>query len=176
MKNIFLVFSLLFSLSVFASDVTNSVVKKPRKRKMLGDKAESVSTNKTISPLKKEREDEKHDNVKIYIAKEGWQTNIGFREMQKYLKTLAELCNDRIPRLIYGIAAGKNGIMLQVSYKAQRKFYGARENTEDFLSEIVRDLEKMPEPIAPEATMTCNGKEIVKAYRSGDKIKVKFLL
>ena len=143
---------------------------------MIDDTETSVSTNAAPKDLKKEREDEEHDNVKIYIAREGWQTNIGFREMQKYLKTLAEVCNDRIPRLIRGIAAGKNGIMMQISFKAQKKFYGARENTEEFLASIVSDLEKMPEPINPEVRMTCNGKEIIKAYRSGEKIKVKFLL
>jgi len=190
MKHIFIFLSILFSVSILATNqvckvsksenqtntITDKVIKQPRKRKMLEDTESAVSTNKTKVPLKMEREDEEHDNVKIYIAREGWQTNFGFREMQKYLKTLAEICSDRIPKLVYGIAAGKNGIMMQVSFKAQRKFYGARENTEEFLSAIVGDLEKMPEPIAPEVRMTCNGKEIIKAYRSGDKIKVKFLL
>ncbi len=176
MKNILLFLSLLFTLSILATNETENVIKKTRKRKMITDAESPVSTNTTPKNLKKEREDEEHDDVKIYIAREGWQTNVGFREMQKYLKTLAEVCNNRIPRLIRGIAAGKNGIMMQISFKAQKKFYGARENTEEFLSSIVGDLEKMPEPIAPQVTMTCNGKEIVKAYRSGDKIKVKFLL
>ena len=179
MKHTIIFLSLLFAISVSATNDTETLIKKTRKRKMIDDTQSTVSTNaapKKTKNLKKEREDEEHDNVKIYIAREGWQTNIGFREMQKYLKTLAEVCNTRIPRLIRGIAAGKNGIMMQISFKAQKKFYGARENTEEFLASIVADLEKMPEPIAPQATMTYNGKEIIKAYRSGDKIKVKFLL
>ncbi len=176
MKYKLLILTLIFVASIFATNETDKAAKKPRERKMLDDIETPVFTNKTEIPLKKEREEEEHDDVKIYIAREGWQTSIGFREMQKYLKTLAEICNDRIPRLVYGIAGGKNGIMMQISLKAQRKFYGARENTEEFLSAIVRDLERMPEPIAPEVRMTCSGKEIIKAYRSGDKIKVKFLL
>ena len=179
MKHTIIFLSLLFAISISATNETKPLIKKPRKRKMINDAKPNVSTNatpKNLNELKKEREDEEHDNVKIYIAREGWQTNIGFREMQKYLKTLAEVCNSRIPRLIRGIAAGKNGIMLQISFKAQKKFYGARENAEEFLAEIVKDLEKMPEPINPEVRMTYNGKEIIKAYRSGDKIKVKFLL
>ncbi len=182
MKNTIIFLSLLFATSILATNETENLLKKPRIRKMIDNTQSTVSTNatpknlKNLKSLKKEREDEEHDNVKIYIAREGWQTNIGFREMQKYLKTLAEVCNDRIPRLIRGIDAGKNGIMMQISFKAQKKFYGARENTEEFLASIVGDLEKMPEPIAPQATMTYNGKEIIKAYRSGDKIKVKFLL
>jgi len=176
MKNIIIFFSLAIALAATATNETNTIIKKTRMRKMINDTKTSVSTNATPRKLKKERDDQKHDNVKIYIAKEGWQTNIGFREMQKYLKTLAEICNNRIPNLIRGIAAGKNGIMMQISFKAQKKFYGARENTEEFLTSIVGDLEKMPEPITPEVRMTCNGKEIIKAFRSGDKIKVKFLL
>ena len=96
--------------------------------------------------------------------------------MQRYIKRLAHLCEDRMPGLINGIAGGKRGILLNVSFKGQKSFYMARENTEEFLGAIIGDLEKMPEPVALSVYVMHNRVNIISAIKKGGKTKVKFLL
>ena len=114
--------------------------------------------------------------VETFLNREGWQSGAGYKEMQRYLKRLAHLCEDRIPGLVNGVAGGKRGILLNVTFKGQKSFYMARENTEEFLRAIIGDLEKMPEPVALAVYVTHNKHNIISAIKEGGKIKVKFLL
>ena len=114
--------------------------------------------------------------VETFLNKEGWQSGVGYKEMQRYLKRLAHLCEDRMPGLVNGIAGGKRGILLNVTFKGQKSFYMARENTEEFLSAIIGDLEKMPEGVALDAFIVHNKKTIISAKKKNGKVKVKFLL
>jgi len=114
--------------------------------------------------------------VKTYLKREEWQSGVGYKEMQRYIKRLAHLCEDRMPGLVNGIAGGKRGILLNVSFKGQKSFYMARENTEEFLSAIIGDLEKMPEPVALSVYVMHNKVNIISATKTNGKVKVKFLL
>ena len=114
--------------------------------------------------------------VETYLKREEWQSGIGYKEMQRYIKRLAHLCEDRMPGLVNGIAGGKRGILLNVSFKGQKSFYMARENTEEFLGAIIVDLEKMPEPVALSVYVTHNKRNIISAIKKNGRIKVKFLL
>ena len=114
--------------------------------------------------------------IETFLNKNEWQSGIGYKEMQRYLKRLAHLCEDRIPGLVNGIAAGKRGILLNVTFKGQKSFYMARENTEEFLTAIIGDLEKMPEPVAPAVFVIHNKVTIITAIKKAGKIKVEFLL
>ncbi|NLF40515.1 hypothetical protein GX586_13810 [bacterium] len=127
---------------------------------------------------REERQDRKIPPVDTYVDREGWQSGIGFKEMEKYVTRLGQICSERVPGLVYGIAGGKKGILLNCTDKGQRGFYMAKENTEQFLTAIVQDLMKLPEPVAPFAVMNCRGKPIVQATysRSSGKVEVKFLL
>ncbi len=114
--------------------------------------------------------------VATYLKREEWQSGVGYKEMQRYVKRLAHLCEDRMPGLVNGIAAGKRGILLNVSFKGQKSFYMARENTEEFLSAIIGDLEKMPEQVALSVYVMHNRVNIISAIKTNGKVKVKFLL
>ena len=116
--------------------------------------------------------------VDTYVDGEGWQSGLGYKEMERYVKRLGVLCSERLPGLVQGIGAGKSGVLLLVTFKAQRSFYMARENTEQFMSAIVGDLERMPEPVAAVVHVKCEKTEIIRAYRSrsSGKTQVDFLL
>ena len=119
----------------------------------------------------------KNTPIEVYVDREGWQTGVGYKGMVHYTERLSNHLSKQIPGYIVGIAGGKKGIMLMVSFKAQRNFYLAQENTKEFLTAIVDDLAKrLPEPVAPLVTVKQNGKEIIRAERVGDEIKVDFLL
>ena len=115
--------------------------------------------------------------IEVYVDREGWQSGIGYKGMVHYTERLSNHLSKNLPGYIEGIAGGKKGILLMVSFKAQRNFYLAQENTKEFLSAIVEDLaQRMPEPVAPLVTVTHNGKEIIRAERVGTEVTVKFLL
>ena len=140
---------------------------------------ESSTVNKVSENKPVERESPRRKRskaVETFLNKEGWQSGIGYKEMQRYLKRLAHLCEDRIPGLVNGVAGGKRGILLNVTFKGQKSFYMARENTEEFLTAIIGDLEKMPEPVALAVYVTHNKHNIISAIKKGGKVKVKFLL
>ena len=142
----------------------------------------TVATNTTknvAADNKIERESPRRKRskaVETFLNKDDWQSGVGYKEMQRYLKRLAHLCEDRIPGLVNGIAAGKNGILMNVTFKGQKSFYMARENTEEFLGAILGDLEKMPEPVSLAVYVIHNKKTIIIARKERGKIKVKFLL
>jgi len=114
--------------------------------------------------------------VETFLNREGWQSGVGYKEMQRYLKRLAHLCEDRVPGLVNGIAGGKRGILMNVTFKGQKSFYMARENTEEFLTAIIGDLEKMPEPVALSVYVMHNKRNIITAIKENGKTKIKFLL
>jgi len=114
--------------------------------------------------------------VETFLNKEGWQSGVGYKEMQRYLERLAHLCEDRMPGLVNGIAGGKRGLLLNVTFKGQKSFYMAKENTEEFLTAMIGDLEKMPEPVALDVYIIHNKKTIISAIKKNGKVKVKFLL
>jgi len=114
--------------------------------------------------------------VETFLNKEEWQSGVGYKEMQRYLNRLAHLCEDRMPGLVNGIAGGKRGILLNVTFKGQKSFYMARENTEEFLTAIIGDLEKMPEGVTRDVFIIHNKKTIISAMKKNGKVKVKFLL
>ena len=125
---------------------------------------------------REDRKERRSPPVDTYVNREGWQSGIGYKEMERYVKRLSHVCSKRLPGMVFGIAGGKRGILLQVTFRAQRSFYMARENTEEFLKAIVADLERMPEPVAAAVYVTHNKREIIRAERKGKKIVVKFLL
>jgi hypothetical protein len=114
--------------------------------------------------------------IELYVDREGWQSGIGYRAMQDYVQRLANVCREQLPGLVRGIAGGKRGILLQVTFKGQRKLYFARQNTEEFLTAIVKDLATLPEPVALGVHVTHNQKEIIRAEHTGREVKVTFLL
>ena len=120
--------------------------------------------------------DRRMQPVETYVDQEGWQSGIGYRSMEHYLKRLARVCRERLPGMVVGIAGGKKGILLKVTFKAKRNFYLAQENTKELLTAIVKDLEKLPEPVAGQVIVTHNGQQIISAIRKGKEIKVDYLL
>ena len=140
---------------------------------------ENSTANNTTENNTVERESPRRKRskaVETFLNREGWQSGVGYKEMQRYLNRLAHLCEDRLPGLVNGIAGGKRGILLNVTFKGQKSFYMARENTEEFLAAIIGDLEKMPEPVALAVYVMHNKKNIISAIKEKGKIKVKFLL
>ena len=119
----------------------------------------------------------KNTPIEVYVDREGWQSGVGYKGMVHYAERLSNHLSKSIPGYVVGIAGGKKGILLIVSFKAQRNFYLAQENTKEFLSAIVDDLsQRLPEPVAPLVTVKQNGKEIIRAERVGKEVKVQFLL
>jgi len=115
--------------------------------------------------------------IETYVDKEGWQTGVGYKGMEHYVNRLSAHLGKNLSGYVTGIAGGKKGILLLVTFKAQRNFYMAQENTKEFLTAIVNDLVKqMPEPVAPLVTVKQNGREIIRAEREGTEVKVTFLL
>jgi len=137
-------------------------------------KINNTSENNTVERESPRRKRSKA--VKTFLNREGWQSGVGYKEMQRYLKRLAHLCEDRIPGLVNGVAGGKRGILLNVTFKGQKSFYMARENTKEFLTAIIGDLEKMPEPVVLAVYIVHNKRNIISAIKKGGKVKVKFLL
>lgn len=127
---------------------------------------------------REDRRDKRSPPVDTYVAREGWQSGVGYRAMENYVTRLSNLCRERLPGMVAGIAGGKKGILLSVTFKAKRNFYLAQENTKEFLTAIVEDLEKLPEPVAAQVYVTHNGKQIISAMRPkrGKDVKVKYLL
>ena len=140
---------------------------------------ESAAINNNVQNNEIEQESprrKRSKQIETFLKREEWQSGVGYKEMQRYIKRLAHLCEDRMPGLINGIAGGKRGILLNVSFKGQKNFYMARENTEEFLSAIIGDLERMPEPVALSVYVTHNKRNIISAIKKSGRIKVKFLL
>jgi hypothetical protein len=142
---------------------------------------EKTPEEKALEDRQYSREDRRNKRspaVETFVAREGWQSGVGYRAMEKYVTRLSYLCRERLPGMIVGIAGGKKGILLSVTFKAKRNFYLAQENTKDFLSAIVEDLEKMPEPVSAQVFVSQNGKQIISAMRpkKGKEVKVKYLL
>jgi hypothetical protein len=127
---------------------------------------------------REDRRDKRSPPVDTFVDREGWQSGVGYRAMEKYVIRLSHLCRERLPGMVAGIAGGKKGILLSVTFKAKRNFYLAQENTKEFLTAIVEDLEKLPEPVAAQVYVTHNGKQIISAMRprKGKDVKVKYLL
>jgi hypothetical protein len=137
----------------------------------------TVNNTPENKPIERESPRRKRSKaVETFLNREGWQSGVGYKEMQRYIKRLAHLCEDRMPGLVNGVAGGKRGILLNVTFKGQKSFYMARENTEEFLTAIIGDLEKMPEPVALSVYVTHNKHNIISAIKKGGKVKVKFLL
>ena len=150
---------------VALTNTVNKTVESSTENKIQGNEIEQESPRRKRSK-----------GVETFLNREGWQSGVGYKEMQRYIKRLAHLCEDRMPGLINGIAGGKRGILLNVSFKGQKSFYMARENTEEFLGAIIVDLEKMPEPVALSVYVTHNKRNIISAIKKNGRIKVKFLL
>lgn len=114
--------------------------------------------------------------IDIYVDREGWQSGIGLRAMEHYVQRLANHVQKNIPGLIAGIAGGKRGILLVVTYRGRRNFFRARENTEIFLKAIVEDLAtRLPEPVAPYVVVRYEGEDIIVAERIRGRTRVKFI-
>jgi hypothetical protein len=158
----------------------------PVKKPVAESKAESVEPEKTPEEKAKEdrlmtREDRRSKRtpaVEKFVSREGWQSGVGYRAMEKYVTRLSYLCRERMPGMVVGIAGGKKGILLSVTFKAKRNFFLAQENTKDFLTAIVEDLEKLPEPVSAQVFVSQEGKQIISAMRprKGKDVKVKYLL
>jgi len=181
MKNKFLYYSFII-IGVFcffsygAENITNVNLVAPNAE---NNTVESSAANNNTQANEIEQESPRRKRskaVETFLNREGWQSGVGYKEMQRYIKRLAHLCQDRMPGLVNGVAGGKRGILLNVSFKGQKNFYMARENTEDFLSAIIGDLEKMPEPVALSVYVTHNKRNIISAIKKNGRIKVKFLL
>jgi hypothetical protein len=150
------------------------------KAKESGDD-EKTPEEKALEDRQYAREDRRNKRsppVDTYVDREGWQSGVGYRAMENYVTRLSHLCRERLPGMVTGIAGGKKGILLSVTFKAKRNFYLAQENTKEFLTAIVEDLEKLPEPVAAQVYVTHNGKQIISAIRpkKGKDVKVKYLL
>ena len=125
---------------------------------------------------REQRRDKRSPPVEAFVDSEGWQSGVGYKAMEQYVKRLSLLCRERLPGMVTGVAGGKKGILLQVTFKAKRNFYLAQENTKEFLTAIVKDLEKLPEPVAAQVIMNHNGQQIISAERKGKDVKVNYLL
>ena len=172
MKNKIILFTIIPVLLSFGNEVKTTAANATNINTNIAAKTNVVSeTIERETPRRRRR-----SGVETFLNPKEWQSGIGYKEMQRYLKRLAHLCEDRIPGLVNGIAAGKRGVLLNVTFKGQKSFYMARENTEEFLTAIIGDLEKMPEPVAPAVYVTHNKHTIITAIKKNGKVKVKFLL
>lgn len=114
--------------------------------------------------------------VETYVDRDGWQSGVGMRGMEHYVERLASHLQKNIPGLIAGVAGGKRGILLLATFRGQRNFYRAQENTEQFLKAIVDDLAtRLPEPVAPVVTVKYQGTDIIIAERVRGEVRVRFL-
>jgi hypothetical protein len=163
--------------------VEQPVAEQPAEAKPVKESGEDEKTpeEKALEDRQYAREDRRNKRsppVDTYVDREGWQSGVGYRAMEKYVIRLSHLCRERLPGMVAGIAGGKKGILLSVTFKAKRNFYLAQENTKEFLTAIVEDLEKLPEPVAAQVHVTHNGKQIISAIRprKGKDVKVKYLL
>lgn len=198
MKNIIFGLCLIFSFSLLAAtDAAQKVPKTPLVKKALPpniparvedtiqeEKPITYTSKKAkyseaaIKERRQKRRSSKKKKEKTYVDKNGWQSDLGRVAMEKYIERLLYLCQQRLPGMVTGIAGGKKGILLSVTFKAKRNFYLAQENTKDFLTAIVEDLEKLPEPVVAQVYITNNGQQIISAMRprQGQPVKVKYLL
>lgn len=113
--------------------------------------------------------------IETYVDNEGWQTGVGYREMQRYIQRLAIICEENLQGIVLGVAGGKRGVLLRVSPQRKVNLTYARENTEEFLTAIVNDLAAFPEPVATTVHVVADGNEIIRAEKRGDRVRVRFL-
>ena len=174
MKNLYFILFFFLLVGVNYGSDSNRVNNTSWKTNAAVSVAAAPDDSSTVEREKPRRH--RRNNVETFLNPKGWQSGIGYKEMQRYLKRLAHLCEERIPGLVNGIAAGKRGILINVTFKGQKSFYMAQENTKEFLTAIIGDLEKMPEHVSLAVYVIYDKRTIIKAMKSKGKVKVKFLL